>query len=151
MLLEVAAANIIISAFSKNERVKKFKSDMISGFIDWIEPAFLVKDEKLKKGLEEEEISDKTKRRLEVKLEDALENEEFKKSLEKWIEDLKKHEPLVRRKLILDDVDIETDESFHMGDAQYNPDEQWTEKGIITNSKIKTKGDFTLGDGHQKK
>lgn len=79
------AIEVIKKVFKKNNAVKEFQDDFATAFIDWIRPIFLeeVRDTKITKAFDEQEITEKIEQRLEIKLEDLIDqNAVFKKELE---------------------------------------------------------------------
>ncbi len=134
------ATMYLLGAFKGNERVKEFKDDMIGGFIDWIEPIFLKDDEIMKK-----KISERNEAAVEYKLETMMQGEKFKKELTDWIKKLEASK--VKRKNIVEETEVEAEEDIKVGDKSVSNTNSYDEKNIVSKSKFKTIGGFTVGDG----
>lgn len=135
----------ITKAFAENKRVKEFKDDFIKGFIDWIDPIFFKKDEKLSKDLKESPEADSTKTRLEIRLEELLKDEDFRTKLETFIND-PRAEQLKRKNVFSGEIgDVEG--NLKLGDKDNSSDIDFNEKNIFSGKTGNIKGDFQIGDG----
>ena len=100
--LLASGVNLISKIFNKNEAVQEFREDFINATIEWIKPLFLIEDKKLADALDKGEFEAKLEPRLELCLEDLLEeNEKFKKELEHFINEIEVNR-IAPKKIIYD-------------------------------------------------
>ena len=146
MELITLAAGYILRGF-QHKRAEQFKDDLLTAFINWIEPLFLRRDEKLAEQLREQPEAEKTQGRLETRLEDMLEDEDFRQQLQTWVAKL---DTPSRRKNIVEFGSEENvvEGNLHIGDKGAATDGDYDEKNIFTSKGRQTRvgGDFRVGD-----
>ena len=87
---------------------------------------------------------EKKKAAIEDKLEDVLENPNFKAALEQQLAAFEQQKS--RLKNVIDKADIDVKGNVHIGDKGSFSGDAYDEKNIIKGSTIKAGGDFRLGD-----
>lgn len=136
------AAGYISAAFTENKKAKSLKDDFLGAFIDWIRPIFLKSDPKLAEDLEAQPEVEKTQNRLEIRLEDLLKDDTFRKELEVWMnkpggERLKEKNILVADKL--------SGANLNVGDNQLGSND-FDRKNIVQIKDGNFSGDVNIGD-----
>lgn len=139
-LLE-SASKYVVEGFGKP--VTEFTNELMTEYIKWIKPLFLKEDPKLVEKLEILPNEPKTQGRLETRLEDMLEQEDFKKQLESWVQRLEQAAAKEKNTVVGTKI---KGKNVHIGDVGAKNDAHWSKKNIIEGSEIEADGDFHLGD-----
>lgn len=144
MGLLAAGGAFLSGILTQNESVKKFSNDFIDEVVAWVRPWFIQDDAVAKVVMNADGEAAAKKAIIEAKLPKLLEDEQFKKELEAYMEKAKTE--TVRRKNVLEGSEVEAEGDVSIGDEGGQDDGSYDEKNIVSNSKIKTKGRFSLGD-----
>ncbi|HHH52707.1 MAG TPA: hypothetical protein ENK91_03545 [Bacteroidetes bacterium] len=139
--LETAGA-FILNVLSKNEEAQKFEKDFVNASVTWVRNWFLKDDPTAKYVLDAD--NEVPKEFVQTKLEKLIQNPDFKKELQDWIN--KSESAIIKEKNIVKNTQIKG-KNVHIGDKTTNNDSQWDRKNIIEGGSIDADGDFHLGDG----
>ena len=146
MDLQEIALNYIVSIVTENEEVKKFPKDFVTASMQWIRSWFLIDDPIIERIIENPTKSvDVKKELLEEKLQILKDNPLFIKELEAQLAVYQVQRE--RLKNVVDNSDIDVEGNVHIGDKDAFSGNDFDQKNIVKNSKIKAGGDFRLGDG----
>lgn len=130
--------------FAGNESVKGFANDMLSATIAEVRPWFL--DDATTTKMISEATSDKQKSEIiKSKINDVIQDQNAKEKLESLALAIRQ-----REKNVLRDSEVEAIGSIRVGDRKQTetPETRPIYKNVIKNSRLKTDGDFTLGDSN---
>lgn len=144
MALFTTGLSFITGVLTKAKAVKTLSNDFIGEIVAWVRP-YLIKDDPTAEVVLDLDGNEAAKTKIiEAKLPKLLEDETFKKELEAYME--KSKTAAVRRKNIVDKVEVESEGSVHIGDKNSKNNGDFDEKNIVTDSKFKIKGDWRVGD-----
>lgn len=130
--------------FKENTRVKEFKNDIITAFIDWIEPWFLEEESDLFKKIMNPPYSNDTQEKIREVLEKLKTNENFVSQLKIFLND-PKLEQLNEKNIFEGDID-EIEGNIHLGDKSSSLKESFSKKNIFKGSIKKIQGNLRIGD-----
>ncbi len=139
-ILETATA-FILNILSKNKEAQKFETDFVDASVRWVRSWFLKGDASAKYVLDAAEVPPEF---VQTKLEQLVQNPEFKIELEDRLKKSKKHS--IKEKNIARDTHIKG-KNVHIGDIAPDDDDHWERKNIIEGGSVEADGDFHLGDG----
>lgn len=135
------ATTFILNILSKNKEVKKFETDFVDASVSWLRSWFLKDDASAKYVLDAAEVP---KEFVQAKLEQLVQDSEFKKELEARMQESEKH--IIKEKNVVKNSEIKG-ENIHIGDNTPGNDGLWDRKNVIDGSSVEADGDFHLGDG----
>ena len=145
MPLITKATEYILSILTEDETVKHFPKEFVAESAKWVRSRFLKDDPRTEPKLQDPDRSPESKKAvIEIKLEDMLENPQFKAALEQQLAAFEQQK--TRLKNVVDKSDIDVKGNVHIGDKGSASGDNYDEKNIIKGSTIKAGGDFRLGD-----
>ena len=145
MPLITKATEYILSILTEDETVKNFPKEFVAASAQWVRSWFLKDDPKTEPKLQDPDRSPENKKAvIEIKLEDMLENPQFKAALEQQLAAFEQQK--TRLKNVVDKADIDVKGNVHIGDKGSSSGDNFDEKNVIKGGTIKADGDFRLGD-----
>ena len=145
MDLLTSAGKILLDMLLKNKEAQKFKDDFITESVKWVRSWFIKDDPTAEIVLDMDGNEEKKAQFIQNKLEQLIQNPDFRKELEAWLE--KTQDARVKEKNVVKDTEIDAKGNVHIGDKTPGDDSHWDKKNVIKGGKIKTNGDVHLGDG----
>lgn len=134
----------IVNTFAKNKEVQSAVDDFVTGSVKMVRSWFVKNDqESLIQKLEEAPESEEVNEQLNVAMAEMVKDDQFKKTLESWVDECKKPYPSMKN--VLEEVNIEVAGHINIGDKNRN-DQIYDKKNVVINSTFKGGGDFVLGD-----
>ena len=145
MSLITKATEYILSMLTEDETVKHFPKEFVAASAQWIRSWFLKDDPKTEPKLQDPDRSPESKKAvIEIKLEDMLENPQFKAALEQQLAAFEQQR--ARLKNVVSDADIDVKGHVRIGDKGTSSGDNYDEKNVVKGSTIKAGGNFRLGD-----
>lgn len=140
------AIEYIFSVLSEDETIRKFPREFVAEAAKWVRSWFLTdEDPKTKAKLEDPARSDDSKKTvIETKLESLIEQEAFRKELETRLTDFETQKERLKNLIVGSDIDVAG--SVRIGDTGPAQPSDADQKNTMRDSKIRTGGDFHLGD-----
>lgn len=136
---------LLVNTCLKNKAVNKAVDDFVSGSVNWFRGWFEKEgQEPVIAKLQENPESDAVQHEVESTLNKMLDNEQFKLEFQKWILESKKPNPTMKN--VLDGVELDIAGNVNIGDKGSASAASFDKKNTLSNSKIKSGGDFNLGD-----
>lgn len=137
---------LLVNTCLKNEAVHGAVDEFVSSSVGWIRGWFGKKDKApLISQLQANPESEEVKNEMKGTLEELMSNEQFKLEFARWIKESKKPNPSMKN--VLDGADLDIAGSVNIGDKGDKYNDNFDQKNVVKNSKIKSGGDFSLGDG----
>jgi len=145
MPLITKATEYILSILTEDETVKHFPKEFVAESAKWVRSWFLKDDPKTEPKLQDPNRNPENKKGvIEAKLEDMLENPQFKAALEQQLAAFEQQK--TRLKNVVDKSDIDVKGNVHIGDKGSSSGDNYDEKNVIKGGTVKADGDFRLGD-----
>lgn len=136
---------LLVNTCLKNEAVNQAVDDFVSGSVKWIRGWFAKEgQEPAINQLQASPESEEAKKEVEVALNQMMDNDQFKMEFQKWIMESKKPNPTMKN--VLDGAELDIAGSVNIGDKGDKYSDDFDQKNVVKNSKIKSGGDFNLGD-----
>ena len=144
MELITLSIGYIINTFAKNEAVQEAVDDFFSESVRWISGWFKKSgQESLVQKLESGSASKEVQTEIETVMTDMVQDDQFRAELTKWIQEYQKPEPTMKN--VLEDVELDIEGNVNIGDKD-GGGQSFDKKNVVKSSKIKSGGDFNLGD-----
>lgn len=142
---------LLVNTCAKNKAVNTAIDDFVTESVQWVRGWFKKSDKVgLVQSLEIEPQSEEVQAEVKLAFSEMIQDEQFRKELELWIQENKKPNPsmknVITRKNVIEDANIEVGGNIKIGDKSVGLNTH-DEKNILKNTTIKGGGDFNFGDG----